>query len=68
MKNVLIVLVLLAGAFLTGCGLTDSLEERERRYSQITDLQLRMLVDDWDYVWLMDQNSNLTEFHPRVGF
>ncbi len=67
MKKLLIVLVLCLGAFLGGCGLVDSSSDRGRRYDQINKMQWRMAVDDWDYFWLYERNTYLTEYHPHVG-
>ncbi len=68
MKKLLIVLVVLSGVLLGGCGLTGgTYNERLRRDQQINDFQARQLVDDWDYFWLYERNSHLTEYHPRVG-
>ena len=69
MKNLMMLLVIvMAGSFLfSGCGLTDSRAERSRRIEQITELQMKMLVDDWDYLWLYERNSRMSEWHYRVG-
>jgi uncharacterized protein YceK len=61
----LIVLVALLGAFLAGCGLVHSHEERKRRYKSITQLQARMIMDDWDYFWLAERPSYLTYWYLR---
>ena len=64
----LLVLCVCFAALLTGCaGLVDSGPERYSRAKQINDLQMRMLVDDWDYFWLYERSSYLTKYHPRVG-
>ena len=68
MKKLCIVLILLVGSFLSGCaGLVDTKADRKRRIRHITDLQMRMLVDDVDYFLLIDQSSSLSKYHPRVG-
>lgn len=70
MKNFSLLLLscLLLGAILAGCtGMVDSSSERYRRYEQIEDINRRQLVDDWDYLWLNEKNSRLTQWHPRVG-
>ena len=69
-RNLLISLVLVAMAvgLLGGCaGMVDTPQEREIRYAQITNLELRGFVDDWDYLWLYDRNNQMTYWHPRVG-
>ncbi|HAU38490.1 MAG TPA: hypothetical protein DCX07_12345 [Phycisphaerales bacterium] len=68
MKKLALLLVLLAGSFLTGCGVVDSGGDRMRRVGQINDIQARMAVDDWDYFWLYERDSRLTEWHSRVGY
>lgn len=65
MKRLLVLLVVLVGACLAGCGLVDSQQERKRRYKTITQLQGRMIIDDWDYFWLADRPSYLTSWHVR---
>lgn len=70
MKKLLILLVIMmAGSFLfSGCsGLTDSRAERSRRIQQITELQMKMLVDDWDYLWLYERSTRNTQWHTWVG-
>ena len=68
MKKWLVLMIVLCGAFLTsGCGLVDSYDERVTRYKQINNFQSRMLVDDWDYFWLYESNSKLTQYHPYAG-
>ncbi len=65
----LILIICLAGMF-AGCSVgsvMDTEAQRDRRIEQITDLQMRMLVDDWDYFWLYERNSMLTQWHTRVG-
>lgn len=68
MKKALLALILLAGAVLTGCGMVDSYAEREQRYKNITRLQMRQAVDDWDYIWMYERNNHMTQWHPRVGY
>lgn len=68
MKKLSLALLLLLGIALSGCaGLVDSRADRTRRIKHITDLQMRMLVDDLDYFLLLDKSSSLTKYHPRVG-
>ena len=70
MKKLLLpIALLLMAAILAGCGpgLVDTQAQRERRVRQITDLQWRMLMDDFDYFMLIEHNSYLTEYHPRIG-
>ncbi len=68
MKKLLLLAVVLGSMLLGGCGtLVLTPEERARQHRLITDLQSRMVVDDWDYIWLYEKNSRLTRYHPRVG-
>ena len=68
MKKILLLLVLFVGsAMLSGCTLTETSEERSRRIGLINDLQLRMMVEDWDYLWLYERNTQTTQWHPWVG-
>lgn len=67
MKN-LVVVLLLSLTTLVGCsGLVQNGAERGRRYVNITKLQTKMAVDDWDTIWLYDRSSRLTQWHPSVG-
>lgn len=77
MRKLLILVVILGGAFLAGCGedriacispgsgLVDTPQQRARRHCNINDLQLRMAVDDCDYLWLRDRPSYLTYWYLR---
>ena len=68
MKKLCVMLLLtvcLCGLFV-GCGTLDSPSERYNRYGRISRTNARQLVDDWDYFWLMDRSSRMTEWHPRV--
>ena len=66
MKKFLGLLMVLAGLCLTGCGLVNkSYDQRERRYQNITNLQARMIVDDFDTFWLADRPTYLTYWYVR---
>jgi len=68
MKRLLILLVVCLANLLAGCsGVVDTYAERKLRYKHTNDFQTRMIVDDWDYVWLYDRSSNMTYWHPRAG-
>ena len=69
MKKMLLLLAVLVcvTALMSGCGTVDSYNDRVHRYEQINDLQARQFVDDWDYFWLYDRNSYLSEYQPHVG-
>lgn len=68
MKKFLLVLVVLAAAFFAGCTPTETFQERNRRICEITDINLRMAVEDWDHIWLYDRSSQLSQWHPHVGY
>lgn len=79
MKRILFVFVTLVGSLFFGCsnpvrgyhvGKSNPVEtpaERNSRITQINALHGRMIVDDWDYLWLFDRSTNLTEWSSRVG-
>lgn len=67
MKRLMLLLVLVAGCLMPGCTMTETAAQRNRRVSQITDLQMRMLVEDWDYLWLYEHNTQMSQWHPWVG-
>jgi hypothetical protein len=68
MKKYLLLLILLAGTFVVGCTPTESASERNRRIAGITNMNMRMAVEDWDHIWLYERSSQLTEWHPHVGY
>lgn len=64
----IILLALTASIFLSGCStLVETPEARNRRYKQITNLQMKMLVEDWDYFWMYERSSSASQWHPWVG-
>ena len=67
MKNLLIALVLTLAGLVVGCTPVDSKLERNRRISQITDMQMHMLVDDWDYLLLRERSTSLSPWHAHIG-
>ena len=69
MKKLLIPLIFLVVSLIAaGCStMTEPREERNRRLSQISDLQMKMLVEDWDYLWLYERNTGMTRWCPWVG-
>jgi len=68
MKKFLLWLVLCLGSLLAGCGTLDSYSEREQRYNSWGDLNARQFVDDWDYFWLVERNSRLSQWHAYIGY
>ena len=67
MTRLLIVVLLAATVLMSGCTLTESTSQSNRRLAIITDLNVRMIGDDFQAIWLYDRVSRLTQFHPRVG-
>lgn len=68
MKKLAVMLVLMAGTFMSGCTLTETASERHRRILPQKDIEARQFVEDWDYFWLQERNSQLTQWHPYVGY
>lgn len=67
MKKLLVMLLVMAGAYLAGCTVTETPAERCRRYSDITCIQAREGVEDLDYFLLYERPSYLTPWHIRSG-
>jgi len=67
MVRFLVILILCAAILLPGCTVTETTQQRHRRLAQVTDINSRMMVDDWDYVWLYDHSSTLSEWHTQIG-
>jgi len=68
MKTLLMLLVLLGLGFASiGCSMTRSLGEGCRKDQAITEINMRGAVDDWEYLWLYDRSTMLTQWHPHVG-
>lgn len=70
MKKLALLLILCLVSVMAGCcsTLTESAAERNTRYRDITQLNARMAVEDWDYLWLYERESMLTQWHPHAGF
>ncbi len=69
MKKLAIVLVMFIGMFLGGCNtLVESWPERFDRLQLQNNLQARMFAEDWDYFWLQERCSHLSQWHPLVGY
>jgi len=76
MKKLLVLIVLLwigLGMTAGGCAskqpftVAETADEVQRRDARITNLQLRMLLEDWDYFWLYDRSVQLSRWHTWVG-
>ena len=50
-----------------GRGMVDNPQERNLRIAIISNLQTRMLLDDWDELWFYDTNLKLTRWAIQVG-
>jgi len=69
MKKAAIALVLIVSSLFVGCNsLVETWPERKGRYNQQFDLQMKMVVEDWDYIWLTERSSRLTQWHPYQGW
>lgn len=71
MKKLLTALVLftcVAGCMLPGCTSVETTEEHVGRLAIQSDLQFRLLVDDFDSFWMFDRNCRLTRWPNRVGW
>ena len=68
--SITLLLVLLALVSVSGCLRTtpDTFSERNTRTSQSWVLDSRMMVDDFDYIFLIDRNSTLSQWHQRTGY
>jgi hypothetical protein len=65
MKRLIALLLLCIGAFVAGCGMVDTYQQRETRICNIIDYDMRMAVDDSDMIWLVDRPSYLSYWHLR---
>ena len=63
-----LVLVLLAMVFVSGCSTPETSQERSWRIAQSWQLDHRMMIDDFDYIMLINRNSTLSQFHQRMGY
>ncbi len=68
MKGLLIAAVLCVAAFLAGCTVTETSAERDRRVRRQVDLQMRMAVDDFEMIMLLDRSSKLTEWYTHMDY
>ncbi len=67
MRKLLIALVLLSGT-LIGCTVGETPREHAQRHMLQADVQMRTMVEDWDYFWLAERNSRLTRWYTRLGY
>jgi hypothetical protein len=68
--SITLFLALLAVAFVSGCLRTTpgTYAERKFRTDFSWELDKRMFVDDFDYIFLIDRNSTLSQWHQRTGY
>ena len=63
-KKLMVTGLLGLGLMLGGCAtLTRDEDQQRRRYSRLTDLHKRLLAEDIDSVFLLDQPSSLTHWY-----
>ena len=63
-----LVLVVLVMVFVSGCTTPETAQERSWRIAQSWEVDRRMLMDDFDYLLLIDKNCSLSQFHQRFGY
>ena len=68
MKKLLAALLLAVVGFGAGCTVVESPREHYRRLAQQRELQGRMLVEDLDYILLLDRSSSLSQWHAHIGY
>jgi hypothetical protein len=53
----------------SGCAVPMYSGDPQRRTQQLinTSENLRLFLDDWERIWLLDQPSHLTPFHTHGG-
>lgn len=68
-KFMIMLVVLVAGSILmSGCAtLVDSPAEQRALARNVPNIQSKQFVDDWNYLWLYERSSSLSEWHPYVG-
>ena len=67
MKKLTVVFILCLATLFTGCTLMDTPSQRSRAILQGMSLDMRAAVEDFDYLFLINRNSALTQWHPRTG-
>lgn len=50
-----------------GNGMVAELPQRRQRVEANWDIYERQITDDWDLIWLMDDNSKLTEWYVSTA-
>ena len=68
-RKFLIAAVLFAcGAVIGGCTSGETAQQHWRRLMLTEDIQARSMIEDWDYFWLSERNSRLTQWNSRIGY
>ena len=67
MKKLCLVLVVVLVLTVGGCGVVRTPQERWRLSRQVEEMNLRELVDDWDYFWLYERCSGMSYWTPMFG-
>lgn len=65
-KLIVVASILMTMILASGCSstLTLSGEERSRMISKSTDKNLKLMLSDWDRLWLVNRPSRLTDITP----
>ncbi len=66
-----LMLALLAIVFVCGCtgpNTAETGQQRSWRIAQGWKLDRLMLADDLDYIFLINRNSTLSQWHQRLGY
>jgi len=63
-KTIVIVFIALSVVFIAGCdSTTHSAEQQRKKYLRIFQNDLKIVQDDFDKFFLLDQNTRLTKWH-----
>lgn len=65
MRKFVLLVALIGLAAVAGCGVARSPREIRNIAKQSADMDLRQLVDDWNFLWLADRQYRLTKWHTR---
>ena len=59
-----LILIALAGLTLGGCqSMTRNKEQQARKHDRVTDINMRLLAEDFDAIMLLDKPSALSKWH-----
>lgn len=65
MRRLVFLMVVVGIATAAGCTVTKTDEEVATTIRQSVDLDMRQIVEDWNYIWLVDRQYRLTKWHTR---